>query len=560
MTFEDFESFLPRLPIQPPPELFDWMREQGDLGTNALIYRTEYVKNEIDGRSEKVMECTCSACGGSFYAGHRVEESGCYRGGGRRYGFIHANLGKIWHRDTTYCPICMAPVTALHAGMVQDTTCLEYHVRATVHAIEGHLCLLSWRIRKYCNKSAETWETASPYEAYVEDGKKMHKAVGWQQYMGSEVEFGRWEARKKYLDTLMGCEVMPFDPAILEQTGVPNCKLDIFAKLQKPWVATYLRLYQKHNNVENLIMQGAGDFVNRVIEGNSKQISQGYNAKWIGHADLPGVDYKAKRPCDMLGLNKNEFRVLTKDEWGKSEWEFYRTAKNNGVRAEDVKKLAPWGLREAKEFLEKGWNPVQAIRYLEKQKAKYPNTAGHMELSHLRDYWEMCIKRKDDLKDHALRWPQNLYSAHDQAAERVNALGDDALREQFTQRNENLTAFAWEEGDILIRPAKAQAELRKEGKQLHHCVASYAEKHASGKTAIFFIRKTEAPDVPWFTLEWDEKENRVRQNRGERNCAPPDEVNFFVAKWLKHNEKIKKEQKQHGTANKSNESTESPAA
>ena len=143
MTFEEFESFLPRLPIQPPQELFGWMREQGDLGTNALIYRTEYVKNEIDGRSEKVMKCTCSACGGSFYAGHRVEESGCYRGGGRRYGFIHANLGKIWHRDTTYCPICMAPVTAVHVGMVKDTICLEYHVKATVHAITKALRLLS---------------------------------------------------------------------------------------------------------------------------------------------------------------------------------------------------------------------------------------------------------------------------------------------------------------------------------------------------------------------------------------------------------------------------------
>jgi hypothetical protein len=95
---------------------------------------------------------------------------------------------------------------------------------------------------------------------------------------------------------------------------------------------------------------------------------------------------------------------------------------------------------------------------------------------------------------------------------------------------------------------------------LNHCVASYAQKHASGKTAIFFIRKAKAPDVPWFTLEWDEKENRVRQNRGERNCAPPDEVKIFVAKWLEHNEKIKKEQKRNGTATNNGKSAENPAA
>ena len=536
------------------------MREQGDLGTNALIYRTEYVKNEIDGRSEKVMKCTCSACGGYFYAGHRVEESGCYRGGGKRYGFIHANLGKIWHRDTTYCPICMAPVTALHTGMEHDTICLEYHIRATVHAIEGHLCLLSWRVRKHCNKSAETWETASPYEAYVEDGKKMHKAVGWQQYMMSKVEFGKWEARKQCLDTLMDCEVMPFDPAILEQTGVPNCKLDLFIRQDKPWPGTYLRIFQRHKSVENLVVQGAGALLNEAISRYSKNASQRYMAKHIGRTTIPGFDFKKSSPGEILGLDREEFKFCVQKNWSTTDLEFYRFARNIGIRKEDVATLRPWGYSRAKEFLEKGWNPVQAIRYLEKQKAKYPNTAVHMELYHLRDYWEMCIELKDDLKDHNVRWPQNLYSAHDQAAERVNERADDTLREQFTRRAEYLIPFAWEDGEIMIRPARSQAELRKEGKQLSHCVATYAQKHASGKTAIFFIRRVETPGVPWFTLEWDEGNNTVRQNRGKRDCAPPDEVKIFVAKWLEHNEKIKKEQKRNGTATNNGKSAGNPAA
>ena len=560
MTYEEFVEFLPKLPKEPSSGLFGWMRSRGELGTNVIIYRTDWVKNEIDGRSEKLMKCTCSACGGYFYGGHIAEEIRCIRGGGKRYGFVHSNLGRIWHRDTTFCPICHAPVVAMHTAEIGDCQALEYHTRMTIHAIEGHLCLLSWRVRRYCNRSAEICETASPYEAYVEDGKKIHKAVGWQQYLGSEVEFGRWEARKKYMDTLQGCEVMPFDPQILEQTGVPNCKLDMFGKLQKPWVVTYLRLYQKHNNVENLIMQGAGGFVNKVIEQNSREIASGYNAKWIGHADLPGVNFKAKRPCDMLGLNKNEFRVLVKEKWGQPEWDFYRAAKGNGISAEDVKKLEPWGLIRAKEFLGKGWNPMQAIRYLDKQKEKYPTTAPHMELSHLRDYWEMCIKLKDDLKDHAIRWPQNLYSAHDQAAERINERADGTLRDQFAQRTECLDPFTWADGEILIRPARSQAELRKEGKQLSHCVATYAERHASGKTAIFFIRKTESPDLPWFTLEWDEETNSVRQNRGKCNCAPPDEVKDFVAKWLEHNKKIKKEQTKNGNPKATGSNAAEPAA
>ncbi len=57
----------------------------------------------------------------------------------------------------------------------------------------------------------------------------------------------------------------------------------------------------------------------------------------------------------------------------------------------------------------------------------------------------------------------------------------------------------------MIRPCADENELIAEGKALHHCVANYAQDHAEGKTAIFFIRKTSAPDEPFYTLEFDEK-------------------------------------------------------
>ncbi len=63
-------------------------------------------------------------------------------------------------------------------------------------------------------------------------------------------------------------------------------------------------------------------------------------------------------------------------------------------------------------------------------------------------------------------------------------------------------------------------------------MAGYARDHAGGKTAIFFIRRADRPQEPWFTLELDEKRLEVRQNRGLRNCDPSEEVRSFVAQWL----------------------------
>ena len=84
----------------------------------------------------------------------------------------------------------------------------------------------------------------------------------------------------------------------------------------------------------------------------------------------------------------------------------------------------------------------------------------------------------------------------------------------------------------MIRPVASLGELKDEGKQLHHCVASYAERVASGNTDIFLIRKVKSPDKPFFTLELNEENVRVVQNRGKGNCDRTPEVEAFEEKWL----------------------------
>ena len=129
-------------------------------------------------------------------------------------------------------------------------------------------------------------------------------------------------------------------------------------------------------------------------------------------------------------------------------------------------------------------------------------------------------------------WPQNLERTHDQMQERQKAEAAEKRREAFQQRYERMKKYAFTDGDILIRPCGTEEELIAEGKALHHCVASYAERHARGELTIFFIRRKDKPDEPWYTLNFNEKQLSVTENRGKCNCARTDEVRNFENTWL----------------------------
>ena len=51
------------------------------------------------------------------------------------------------------------------------------------------------------------------------------------------------------------------------------------------------------------------------------------------------------------------------------------------------------------------------------------------------------------------------------------------------------------------------------------------ERVRKGETMIFFIRRKEAPEKPYYTLEWHGK---VVQCRGSHNCDMTPEVKAFV--------------------------------
>ena len=84
-----------------------------------------------------------------------------------------------------------------------------------------------------------------------------------------------------------------------------------------------------------------------------------------------------------------------------------------------------------------------------------------------------------------------------------------------------------------------EEELIEEGTVLDHCVGTYGATVARGDSCIFFIRRADAPDKPWYTLQVELKTVKELQNHGLRNCAPTKEVQEFVDRWLEHVRQLK---------------------
>lgn len=87
--------------------------------------------------------------------------------------------------------------------------------------------------------------------------------------------------------------------------------------------------------------------------------------------------------------------------------------------------------------------------------------------------------------------------------------------------------YAFSAGELMAKAAESTEELIAEGDALHHCVGTYADKHAKGKCTIILLRRKNEPDKPYYTMELDPR-NAVLQVRGDHNRGMTEEVKTFV--------------------------------
>ena len=534
-------DYEPLLPKAPPVDLVQWVLEQEFFQEEYLIYKAGRVYEPLEDRMRPAVEVVCTHCGKAFYA-EKVDAGGCSAGyAPAPFGWYHHETSEsVISGNLTMCPICGCEVQVVHVGSIprgiEDGAWITTMSRLPVEGRKDRFVLTEWLVKRRIEKSGESRYTTYPYSAWVVEEKKVVRLMGYLRTMGGSISiFHKWAQRKTFNDVYGTVSICyPWDKSILEGTTAENCKLDLYQEAGGKRLVSYLALWRKRPAVENLLVQGCGRFLAELID---KEKSSGMDRG--GVPKLSEVNWKEKRPAQMLGLNKEEFRHMRRMGWSAEDLERYRLVKKVGIRMklpEDMELLKTRPAYDINLVLEEApqadfW---RTIRYLSRQKSDWRT---------LRDYRRMAAEDGRDLTDNLVCWPRNLAASHQrQIAEREairnrkeaekRAREQAERKEKFRERLAVLEELSFQQDGLLIRPCADEDELRQEGKELHHCVGSYAKDHASGKTAILFIRKVEAPDKPFFTLEFDEKRQTVRQNRGLRNCARTPEVTAFEKAWL----------------------------
>jgi hypothetical protein len=158
-----------------------------------------------------------------------------------------------------------------------------------------------------------------------------------------------------------------------------------------------------------------------------------------------------------------------------------------------------------------------------------------------RDYIRDCKKLGYDLNIEYLVFPKNLEEEHIKTIKLIKYKENEELDKKIKKRLKTLNKFYFEYKDLFIRPAGSTKELIEEGKVLHHCVGNYIKDYVEGRTNIFFIRKKEEPETPFYTVEigksWRTGDLIIRQCRSYKNTTPEENNDLFVKEFIEIFEK-----------------------
>ncbi|NCB53059.1 MAG: hypothetical protein EOM54_14475 [Clostridia bacterium] len=558
---------------------------EGDLDVYGLIYEKVWVPDETpagmfgdrQGKKLPMVLCRCSCCGEEIlmdYVGNRNCSDGA------TYGFWQrdrCNLEVIDSGSATLCPICGCPVVAKcrsrisgdwygrGAFITAETGCMSAMLLPGKPG-ERPLALIGWTMRRYASKGGVDIHVMLPAEAYVFDREGCTKLMGWgNSYSGNAGYFityyREWHEHLKNWRESWGSSppIFGLTEELLDQSCMQNAAFleymhgGLMGTEKFPIV--YLRLYQKHPNVENLVRQGACHILdvllreqlpNRIWENNKE-----------GIAVLQDICWDQDRPSKMLYLDKDEFAMLMRRMAGVELWQLFVRCKAVGDRMTETDIETAFRLGDDNFIDLAGQAPMGKIcRYLMRQIELACQSTNELiacgnewdedledyadptwdatlvDATMLSDYWRMADVAGWDLNLPNVRWPKDLIAAHDRAMDAEKTAISKKSGPLFRKQFKKLSVFSFSADGILIRPCRSQTELTREGEKLDHCVAGYATDVAKGEKSIFFIRRTKKPGTPWFTLQFNPQKLTVVQNHGYGNRAPTKEVKAFVDLWL----------------------------
>lgn len=343
---------------------------------------------------------------------------------------------------------------------------------------------------------------------------------GWQYYYSYSDDTG--SVYKRTMPTLAHKE--------LGRTGLPQ----MIRAIDRLDPELYLEVLKVKPYLEQLVKGGLTELAWDVINGHQ-------SLEIIESSDL----YK------MLGIDKNRMRRLRNRRGGCRYLNWLKFEKRNNLIIADLD-ISYFEAQEIKPddiaFISDRMSAHRICRYLKKQYEISGRNPKEL-LSTWQDYLSLAKRLKMDVKQEFVYKPRDLIKGHDEA---VELCGGENVAKRAAEIAEDYpdideicqsikSKYEFEDEDYkMILPDRIE-DIMREGYVLGHCLHwsdIYFDRIQRRESYIAFLRKTEHPETPYYTLEI-EPGGVARQKRtvGDKQNADFNDAENFIRKWQKEIQK-----------------------
>lgn len=334
----------------------------------------------------------------------------------------------------------------------------------------------------------------------------------------------------------------------LKDTKYKYSGLEEYAKeypVKKIRSEMYLKEYLQHNQLEFLVKLGFYKLAQTIIKGVFySDDDKLFNINGTNFETIFNVEKKYMKELQRMNpslVELNMFRKIKKYNIKTNNEEFKFL-----VNIAKETYFETCGGLYKKASITKVYNYIKKIHLLYKQEIDEEISISSVWNDYI-DYLEGLEKLDYDIDN--VMFPRNFIEAHDKVSEALEDFDEDKAKEERDKKNDIIKKLSIEnrylefkdDNYIIITP-KSTKDIKREGRILRHCVATYIDNIAEKKTYVMFVRRKEYPNRPFYTVEI--KDNEIKQVRGFRNKNANEDIKVFIEKFKEAKLVNKKELKE----------------
>lgn len=313
-----------------------------------------------------------------------------------------------------------------------------------------------------------------------------------------------------------------------------NPRYNIYLSTEE--IAAYMFLYKKYPVLEKMIKQELNFLVQDILKTFDWNLGK-YNTIYR---------LEEKDVHSALRMSKGCTKLIKKD--GYSHCDDFKKLQSlyiadNNLMQEDYEYIQKNSvniynvIEICREF---GFSVHQICEYLERVRVAQC-FSPYVAVGEWKDYLVAAKQIGADMTDKRVKYPAALRTEHDKTVYKKSIIDNADYEETFKRvTKEYGEKFSDKGSKFLITYPKTLSDLFEEGRELNHCVGTYGDAIKNGNSIILFVRKTEEPETPYFTLEVNPNYMAVTQFYGYSDRPPhrlkEKELISYIKDWsVKHN-------------------------